>query len=199
MARSLSRRCRSGGFTLLEALIALSISALIMTGVYRMVTGGATQTKRLEQRAETVHLWSHVRRVLSQDLEQLAHEPPARLVREGNDTLILRCNGGIMPQWSMGAVVEVIYRWHPNGNGDGMTWERLVKPANGNRENAKVTLKLDQGLKKVEYALLDAQEWRPSGQGANPPFRAILWRFDFDDIGAWTLVRTLLPLPEMTP
>ncbi|MBF0270985.1 MAG: prepilin-type N-terminal cleavage/methylation domain-containing protein [Magnetococcales bacterium] len=199
MARSLTRRWRSGGFTLLEALIALTISALIMTGVYRMVNGGAIQTKTLEQRAETLHLWSHVRRVLSQDLEQLAHEPPARLVREGNDTLILRCSGGIMPEWAMGAVVEVIYRWRSNGTGAGMTWERLVKPANGKRETAKVTLKLDQGLKKVEYALLDAQEWRPSGEGANPPFRAIRWHFDFSDIGPWTLVRNLLPLPETAP
>ncbi|MBF0341040.1 MAG: prepilin-type N-terminal cleavage/methylation domain-containing protein [Magnetococcales bacterium] len=183
------------GFTLLEALIALSISALIMTGVYRVVNGGVSQSRLMEQRAETLHLWNHLKRVLSRDLEHLIKEPPARMIREGNDTLILRCHGAIIPDWRLGARVEVIYRWRPDPDGRGMIWERLVKPLDGKREDAKVTLKIADGLIKSDYALLDAQEWRPNGDGAQPPWRALRWQFEWRDIGPWTLVRNLLPLP----
>ncbi|MEO5347001.1 MAG: prepilin-type N-terminal cleavage/methylation domain-containing protein [Magnetococcus sp. YQC-9] len=187
------------GFTLLEALIALSIAALILTGVYRLVQSGTARMRILEERAETLHLWSHARRVIRHDLEMLEKEPPARLVREGNNALVLRCSGALVPDWRLGAKVEVIYRWRAKEREKGMIWERLIQRLGEDREKALVTLRIEQNLESVEYDLLDAQEWRLFGEGAQSPWRAIRWRFNWRDIGPWHVILNLTPLPEIHP
>lgn len=191
MAGSLA--VKTAGFTLLEALIALSIAAFLLTGLYRVVNGTARQVDALEKRTEAMHLWIHLRRLLKQDLEHLTPEPPAHIVLDGKEALILHCTGDILPDWSLGPSVDVIYQWKTNPSGNGMTWERLIKPTNGDRADATVTLRIDQGLNKVDYALLEAKEWRLFGEGAPIPWKAIRWRFDWDEIGEWTLIQNLLP------
>ncbi|MBF0440087.1 MAG: prepilin-type N-terminal cleavage/methylation domain-containing protein, partial [Magnetococcales bacterium] len=177
------------GFTLLEALIALAIAAFFMTGLYHVVNGTVTQVQALDKRAESIHLWIHLRRLLNRDLQHLDREPPARIIREGRETLILRCSGEIIPNWKLGSKVNVIYQWKQKENNEGMIWERLVQSIHGKREEAMVTLRIDQGLDKLEYALLDAQEeWHSFDDPSPPPWKAIRWRFDWHEIGAWTLI-----------
>ncbi|GAB0057480.1 hypothetical protein SIID45300_01808 [Candidatus Magnetaquicoccaceae bacterium FCR-1] len=193
-----SRSARAG-FTLIEALIALSIAALIMTGVYQTVRSGAARTRLLEERAETVHLWNHLKRVIRRDIEHLEKEPPARLIREGKELLVLRCRGDLVPEWRMGPRVEVLYRWRSKVEETGMIWERAILPAGRNREEAVVTLTIDKNLDELAYDLLDPQEWRPFGEGAQTPWKALRWRFTWKDIGPWNLIVNLTPMPVIQP
>ncbi|MEO5333898.1 MAG: prepilin-type N-terminal cleavage/methylation domain-containing protein [Magnetococcus sp. YQC-5] len=194
---------RAMGFTLLEALVALTISAFLLSGLYRMVNGTVVQVQALEHRADTVHLWMHLRRLLNRDLDYLAKEPPARIILEEKDTLILRCTGDIVPDWHLGPQVEVIYHWKNKPTNDGMIWERRVQSLHGTREEAQLTLRIDQGLDKVEYALLDAKEWHAFGEAAQQPWRAIRWHFVWQNIGEWRLIHNLqsfsFTAPELRP
>ncbi len=191
---------KTRGFTLLEALIALSISAFLLTGLYRVVNGTARQVQSLENRAEALHLWIYLRRLLNHDLDYLLSEMPNNILRDGNDALTLRCSGGLLPDWRMGPQVEVIYQWREQTTQDGIIWERLIKPLGADKEEAIVTLRLDKGLKKMDYALLDTQDWQLFGESAQPPpWKAIRWRFEWVEIGEWSLVRNLLPPTHLTP
>lgn len=185
------------GFTLIEALIALVIAAFLLTGVYRVVDGTSRQVRALEERSETLQQWFHLRRQISRDLERLLPvEPPERLVAENAETLLLRCDGGVVPDWRSGTKVEVIHRVRPDPASGGVVWERLVQPAGDNhREESMVTLKIDRGLQKAEFALLDAGGWHQAGETVRPPIRAVRWRFEWRDIGDWTLIRAITPPP----
>ncbi|MBF0179541.1 MAG: prepilin-type N-terminal cleavage/methylation domain-containing protein [Magnetococcales bacterium] len=180
------------GFTLLEVLIALTISALLLSGVYR-VTGASLATARaIETRAETLHEWIHLRRVLGRDREFLATEPPvAGIVVEGRETVILKASGEVVPEWRLGPWVEILYQWRPNPSGDGVIWERRVLPLGGKREEAELTLRIDQGLTRVEWEIYSAQGWHPFGEGGKPPWLGMRWRFDWRVIGDWRLVLQL--------
>ncbi|MEO5370795.1 MAG: prepilin-type N-terminal cleavage/methylation domain-containing protein [Magnetococcus sp. DMHC-1] len=189
------------GFTLLEALVALTITAFLLSGVYQVINRSVIKLQILEQRAETLHAWIHLRRILNKDLEHLIKESPtrnvleepARIVPVDKETLILRCTGDIIPDWRLGLQVEVIYRWKENTTKTGLVWERLVQPMGSNRENAMLTLRIDQDLGHVEYALFDTKEWHLFGESTQLPWSAIRWRFDWQNMGEWHLVKSLQP------
>ncbi|MBF0147677.1 MAG: prepilin-type N-terminal cleavage/methylation domain-containing protein [Magnetococcales bacterium] len=179
------------GFTLLEALIALSMTAFILSGVYQVINRTMIHMQTLEQRAEALHLWIHLRRQLGRDLEHLITGPPDPMVLEGEEALILRCSGDIVPDWNLGPLVEVVYRWKKNRKPGGMTWERWVQPLGRGRNEAIKTLTIDQDLNRVDFALLDDGGWHPFGESAQPPWRAIRWRFEWSMIGEWVLLKSL--------
>ncbi|MBF0426032.1 MAG: prepilin-type N-terminal cleavage/methylation domain-containing protein [Magnetococcales bacterium] len=187
------------GFTLLEALVALTITALLLFGIHQVVDQGTRTLQRLERKREALHLWTYLRRLLHRDLEHLITEPPERMVLGGREGLTLRCSGAVVPDWHLGGTVEVVYRWQKNRQGTTMTWERWVRPLPGDGAVAELTLRIDQGLKQVAYDLLVGETWHPFGEFVTPPWLAMRWQFDWEEIGAWQMIRSLPSPRPMQP
>lgn len=188
----------SGGFTLLELLVALAIAALLLTGVYRVVDGTAKGQRILEQRQEQLHLWIYLRRILQRDLDK-RHVVSGDTIVLGSEAgfggsqtgLMLHCSGGVVPGHLLGPLVDVSYTWEENPEGEGVTWVREVRSSPGGHMEPGLNMRITTELASVSFSVLDKDGWKGLDAELERPLRAIRWQFHWSLIGPWTLVRRL--------
>lgn len=176
------------GFTLLELLIALSLGALVMAATYSVVGRLLNVQQLLDSHGSEMHQYLHLRRVLSSDFAARLSFKPVDVQFE-TDKIDFDAHGRVEWNQRMGAVVRVRYQWQQLDNNQ-WQWQRQLVSADG-YEVLDNTMKINQGLKSVNYQVLTEQGWLDPLSTDPAQIKAVRWQFDWQHIGQWPLVLSM--------
>lgn len=189
---------RSKGFTLIEVLVALAISAVLITGVYTVLRQGMGQLGIIEGHDQELHSLFLIRRVIDRDLQSLValKDPESDKkyrFRIGIDGVVLNCRGSVVADSRLGPLVEVHYRWN---SGSDALLERRVVGLGGDVELSDEVLYLGQGVQSGSVEIHDGEEWSTAEMVDETKMYGVRFQLDFSQIGVWKLIYPVKPLPS---
>lgn len=183
---------RTGGFSLIEVLVAVTLLAVVGVLGYRGLDQVRLASARLGQHADEWQTLAAAFERIGNDLRQAL--PPA--LSPGSDAAFWQLSAAdeqgrrsgqlsfVRPAWTTGEAQRVAYRWEEGDGGDGGTLWLLLW--SGREETAAVRrLRLLDGLRQIDMACLDRhgtwrRTWSTSAQGGDLP-RAIRFELVLPD------------------
>lgn len=177
------------GFSLLEILVAMTLTALVLTGVFQTVQGSMVTRKHLQHHREVLQTWLHLRRSLMKDMELLAL-PPSQAMVIGKGEMELKCLGEVAGG-RLGPRVLVRYAWQRDRStaGEAMVWSRTVHSGYDRTVPGVTTLRVEDHLEEVGLDLLDGGVWKRAGDNIEVQLRAVRWHFRWQDMGSWHFIK----------
>ncbi len=152
---------KNAGFTLLEILVAITLTSLLLTSIYGVFSTTSAAKEQVEKQGAALHLGRVLIARLDRELLGLALDTqiPHQALRGGQNSLgepylelLTNSSGG--PQ---SGLRQVHYRLGPDPD-NRMTLWRAEKGLNSSRANAEE--RLAQGLDKLTFSFFDGQNWR---------------------------------------
>ena len=150
----------AAGFTLLEILVAITLTSVLLTSIYGVFSTTSDAQARVEQRGEALHLARVLIARLDRELLGLALEnlnQQAALSGGKNDLsepyLELLSNSGS----HQNGLVKISYRLGPDSDGKPTLWrtEQIANsPDKGNEEF------LAHGIEELTFTFFDGRDWR---------------------------------------
>lgn len=176
----------ASGFTLLEVLVAVAIGVLLVAASYTLIGNAAALQGRSEERARQLQDLLYLKRILQRDMMALLESTEDQPSISGKDAaLTLRCSGEVVNRMALGPQVTVRYSWKEVPGG--MIFERTPLSAAG-KTLAAYRLRINDGVERVDYELLDQTGWKKPYESTTPPVRAIRLFLEWSDLGRWEMV-----------
>jgi len=177
------------GFSLLEILVAMTLTVLVLTGVFQILQGTMAARKQLQHHREVLQTWLHLRRSLMKDMHLLAL-PPSQAIVIGKGEMELKCLGEVAGG-RLGPRVLVRYAWQflRSHTGEEMTWSRTVSSGYDRQTTGITTFRVEERLEEVGLDLLDGRVWKRAGDTIEVQLRAIRWHFRWKNMGSWHFIQ----------
>jgi len=188
------------GFTLIEVLVAMAISTLLITAVYKVVGEGSRLATELEQRQQRLNELLHFRRVMTRDfasLQSLEEERDGEIEKHQIELLDsefrLNVSGSVVRNRQMGPLVHVYYRWGRDEEGT-ETLERRVVPLGGDPEESKEVIQLSEGITAIQLFHYQQEEWKElSLDEDEKKLRGVRFLIESETFGEWPMLFSLHP------
>lgn len=179
------------GFTLLELLVAISITTVILMGAYGLITTVTTQQSSLDARHEEMLTLMHLQRLFSRDLRRVTSSNihNAYPITFLDNEMILICDGDITGTYTHAPRVRVRYQFTPYDAGSSSTvLVREVTSMDGDTVFEKRSYAMrERGLKKSMFQVKTLNGWLDENQGTNEVAHGLRVLMEWEHLGRWQM------------
>ena len=193
------QKLTDGGFTLIEVLVAMAISTLLITAVYKVVGDGSRLTTELDQRQQRLNELLHLRRVMTRDFASLVSleeerdgEVGKHQIKLSDSEIRLNVSGSAIRSSRLGPLVHVYYYWGRGEEGDAYLERRVVSLGEDPEESKKV-IRLTTGVTSIQLFHYLNEEWQElSTDVAEKKLRGIRFLIESRFFGEWPMLFSLV-------